>query len=326
MKKKNFIPIAKDVIEAEIKSLKKLKLNINQSFNKVVEAIINCKSGKVVISGIGKSGIIGQKISSTLASVGIPSFYVDAASCSHGDLGKISSNDVLILISFSGESSELKNIIQYANRNKKITLIGIVSKKSSILYKSSDLKLLIPNVVEAGPGNIVPTSSAVVTLSIGDALAISTMNYRKFGKLDFKKFHPSGSLGTKLKTAEDLMTKKLKIPFINQNLDMNNALKIMRKSNMGIIIVRDQKKNTVGIISDGDIKRINNKNTNFKKIVAKKIMKKNPISVDKNILASKCLAIMTDKKITCLCIHSEKNKNKTIGILHIHSILNSNIQ
>jgi len=189
MKKKNFILIAKDVIEAEIKSLKKLKLSINQSFNKVVEAIINCKNGKVIISGIGKSGIIGQKISSTLASVGIPSFYVDAASCSHGDLGKISSNDVLILISFSGESLELKNIIQYANRNKKITLIGIVSKKNSILYKASDIKLLIPNVVEAGPGNIVPTSSTVITLSIGDALAISTMNYRKFGKFDFKKFH-----------------------------------------------------------------------------------------------------------------------------------------
>ena len=230
------------------------------------------------------------------------------------------------MISFSGESSELKNIIQYASRNKKITLIGIVSKKNSLLYKSSDLKLLIPSVLEAGPGNIVPTSSALVTLSIGDALAIATMNYRKFGKLDFKKFHPSGSLGVKLKTAEDLMTKKLKIPFINLNLDINSALKIMRKSNMGIIIVIDKKKNTVGIISDGDIKRIKSKNTDFKKIFAKNIMKKNPISVDKDTLASKSLAIMTDKKITCLCVHSKKNKMKTIGILHIHSILNSNIQ
>ena len=299
---------------------------MNQSFNDVVDAIINCKNGKVIISGIGKSGIIGQKISSTLASVGIPSFYVDAASCSHGDLGKISSNDVLILISFSGESLELKNIIQYANRNKKITLVGIVSKKNSLLYKSSDLKLLIPNVIEAGPGNIVPTSSAVTTLSIGDALAISTMNYRKFGKLDFKKFHPSGSLGTKLKTAEDLMTKKFKIPFINQNLDMNTGLKIMRKSNMGVIIVRDKKNNTIGIISDGDIKRIKNKSTDFKKIIAKNIMKKNPISIDKDTLASKSLAIMSDKKITCLCVHNKKNKMKTIGILQIHSILNSNIQ
>ncbi len=326
MKKKNFIPIAREVIETEIKSLKKLKLSINQSFNDVVDAIINCKNGKVIISGIGKSGIIGKKISSTLASVGIPSFYVDAASCSHGDLGKISSNDILILISFSGESSELKNIIQYANRNKKITLIGIVSKKNSILYKSSDINLLIPNVIEAGPGNIVPTSSTIVQLSIGDALAISTMNYRKFGKLDFKKFHPSGSLGAKLKTAEDLMSKNKKIPFINQNLDMNNALKIMRKSNLGVLIVRNNSNKTVGIISDGDIKRIKDKNTDFKNLIAKKIMTLNPVSINKDMLAAQALSIMNSKKITCLCIHNKNNKNKTIGILTIHNILNANIQ
>jgi len=325
MTKKNFIPIAKDVIETEIKSLKKLKLSINQSFNKAVEAIINCKHGKVIISGIGKSGIIGKKISSTLASVGISSFYVDAASCSHGDLGKISSNDILILISFSGESSELKNIIQYANRNKKITLIGIVSKKNSILYKSSDIKLLIPSVIEAGPGNIVPTSSTIVQLSIGDALAVSTMNYRKFGKLDFKKFHPSGSLGAKLKTAEDLMIRGKKIPFINQNLDMNNALKIMRKSNVGVLIVRNKNK-TVGIISDGDIKRIKNKNNDFKRLVAKKIMNLNPISIKKDMLAAQALSVMNSKKITCLCVHNKNIKNRTIGILTIHSILNANIQ
>tara|TARA_Y100001970_G_scaffold217913_1_gene267061 strand:+ start:2344 stop:3324 length:981 start_codon:yes stop_codon:yes gene_type:complete len=326
MKKKNFIPIAKEVIEAEIKSLKKLKSSINQSFNKVVEAIINCKNGKVIISGIGKSGIIGQKISSTLASVGIPSFYVDAASCSHGDLGKISSNDVLILISFSGESLELKNIIQYANRNKKITLIGIVSKKNSLLYKSSDLKLLIPNVVEAGPGNIVPTSSALITLSIGDAIAISTMNYRKFGKFDFKKFHPSGSLGAKLKTVEDLMIKANKTPFIKENISLGPALKIMNKFNLGVLVVRNNLKKTSGIISDGDIKRISEKNSNIKSLIAKKIMTKNPISVNKDILATQALSIMNSRKITCLCVHNKKMKNKTIGILTIHNILNVNIR
>ena len=326
MKKKNFIPIAKEVIEAEIKSLKKLKLSINQSFNKVVEAVINCKNGKVIISGIGKSGIVGQKISSTLASVGIPSFYVDAASCSHGDLGKISSNDVLILISFSGESLELKNIIQYANRNKKITLISIVSKKNSLLYKSSDIKLLIPNVVEAGPGNIVPTSSALITLSIGDALAISTMNYRKFGKLDFKKFHPSGSLGAKLKTVEDLMVKGKKIPFIKENILLGNALKTMNKFNLGVLVVKNNLQKTSGIISDGDIKRISEKNTNIKNLITKNIMKKNPISVNKDMLATQALSIMNSKKITCLCVHNKKKKNKTIGILTIHSILNANIR
>jgi len=325
MKKKNFIPIAREVIETEIKSLKKLKSNINQSFNKAVETIINCKNGKIIISGVGKSGIIGKKISSTLASVGIPSFFVDAAACSHGDLGQISSNDILILISFSGESAELKNIIQHVKRNKKIILIGIVSKKNSILYKSSDIKLLIPNVSEAGPGNIVPTCSTIVQLSIGDALAISTMNFRKFGKLDFKKFHPSGSLGAKLKTAEDLMIKDKKIPFINENILLGNALKTMNKFNLGVLVVRNKFKKTSGIISDGDIKRISEKNTNIKNLVAKNIMKKKPLSINKNMLITEALSIMNSKKVTCLCVHNKKIKNKTIGILTIHKIINANI-
>ena len=142
MSKKKFNNIAKQVIEREIQSLKLLKKNINNSFDEAVKAILNCKNGRVIISGVGKSGIIGRKIASTLSSVGTPSFFVDASSCSHGDLGQITSNDILILISFSGETTELKNIIQYANRNKKITLIGIVSKKNSLLYKNSDIKIL----------------------------------------------------------------------------------------------------------------------------------------------------------------------------------------
>ena len=166
MKNVNYNKIAKKVIETEINSLKKLKLNLNKSFEKAVKTILNCKNGKIVISGVGKSGIIGKKISSTLSSVGTPSFFVDASSCSHGDLGQIGFNDVLILISYSGETSELKNIIQYAKRNK-ISLIGIVSKKKSLLYKSSDVKILIPEVKEADPNNIVPTSSTITQLSIG---------------------------------------------------------------------------------------------------------------------------------------------------------------
>ena len=180
MKKNKFKKVAQDVILAEIKSLKKLKTSIDNNFHRVIETITNCKKGKVILSGVGKSGIIAKKISSTLSSVGTPSFFVDASSCSHGDLGQISSNDVLILISNSGESSELKNIIQYANRNKNIILIGIVSKRNSLLYKNSDLKFLLPEVKEAGPGNIVPTSSTIMQLAIGDAIAISTMKKKKF--------------------------------------------------------------------------------------------------------------------------------------------------
>ena len=325
MAKINFTKVAKEVIETEIQSLKKLKKNIKSSFNKAVQAILNCKKGKVIISGVGKSGIIAKKIASTLSSVGTPSFFVDASSCSHGDLGQISSNDVLILISLSGETDELKNIIQYANRNKKITLIAIVSKKKSLLYKASDIKLLLPEVKEAGPSSIVPTSSTIVQLSIGDALAVATMKYKKFGKLDFKKFHPSGSLSIKLKTVEDLMITGKKIPIINENLKMKKALNIITNKKLGVLIVKNSKGSTTGIITDGQIRRASQKNKDLQDLTVSKVMTLNPVSVNGDMLAAKALSLMNFKKITSLCVHSKKNKKKTIGIIHIHNILEKNI-
>ena len=325
MSKINFTKIAKEVIETEIQSLKKLKKNIKSSFNKAVQAILNCKKGKVIISGVGKSGIIAKKIASTLSSVGTPSFFVDASACSHGDLGQISSNDVLILISLSGETDELKNIIQYANRNKKITLIAIVSKKNSLLYKASDIKLLLPEVKEAGPSSIVPTSSTIVQLSIGDALAVATMKYKKFGKLDFKKFHPSGSLSIKLKTVEDLMITGKKIPIINENLKMKKALNIITNKKLGVLIVKNSKGSTTGIITDGQIRRASQKNKDLQGLTVKKVMTLNPVSVNADMLAAKALSLMNFKKITSLCVHSKKNQKKTIGIIHIHNILEANI-
>ena len=325
MTKINFTKVAKEVIETEIQSLKKLKKNIKSSFNKAVQAILNCKKGKVIISGVGKSGIIAKKIASTLSSVGTPSFFVDASACSHGDLGQISSNDVLILISLSGETDELKNIIQYANRNKKITLVAIVSKKNSLLYKASDIKLLLPEVKEAGPSSIVPTSSTIVQLSIGDALAVATMKYKKFGKLDFKKLHPSGSLGIRLKTVEDLMITGKKIPIINENLKMKKALNIITNKKLGVLIVKNSKGSTTGIITDGQIRRASQKNKDLQDLTVSKIMTLNPVSVNADMLAAKALSLMNFKKITSLCVHSKKNKKKTIGIIHIHNILEANI-
>ena len=298
MQKNKLKKIAKEVISSEIKSLQKLRSSIDRNFNKVVEAITSCKKGKIILSGVGKSGIIAKKISSTLSSVGAPSFFVDASSCSHGDLGQICSNDVLILISNSGESAELKNIIQHANRNKDIILVGIVSKKNSLLYKNSDIKILLPEVKEAGPGNIVPTSSTVMQLAIGDAIAISTMKQKNFGEKEFKKFHPSGSIGAKLKTVEDLMLKGKKIPLINENTKMRVALKIITKKKLGVLIVENNSKKTNGIITDGQIRRVSEKKGNLDNLKVKDVMTKNPISVDKEVLAAKALSLMNSKRIT----------------------------
>ena len=321
MNNKKFISIAKEVIKLEVKALQVLMKNINASFGEAVMQIAKCQS-KVILCGVGKSGIIASKIAATLSSVGTPSFFLSAGNSSHGDLGSISKKDILVLISNSGQTEELKNIIHYANRNK-IILIGIVSKKDSILYKASDIKLLIPPTKEAGV--IVPTSSTTMQLALGDAIAISVMKYKKFDKLDFKKLHPSGSLGAQLKTVEDIMITGNRIPFINEKLSMKKGLYILSEKQLGILIVRNSKKKTIGIITDGQIRRYNEKNSNLHIKKAYEIMTKNPVSVDKNILAAKALSIMNNKKITSLCVHEQKNKTKTIGVIHVHNILQSNI-
>jgi len=212
--KKEINQIGKEVIDLQIKSLRKLRNSINQSFESAVKSILKCKS-KVIICGVGKSGIIASKISATLSSVGTPSFAVSASDCSHGDLGRITNKDILILISYSGNTLELKNIIKYAKFNK-ILLIGIVSDKNSILYKSSNIKLLIPQVVESGDG-IVPTSSTTAQLAIGDAIAMSLLSLNNINTKDFAELHPGGQLGKSLTmTLGDLINNTQK-PTVNHN-------------------------------------------------------------------------------------------------------------
>ena len=321
MTKKKFIPIAKEVINLEIKALQSLKKNLNNSFNQAVIEIIKCQS-KVILCGVGKSGLIASKIAATLASVGTPSFSISASEASHGDLGMISRKDILILISNSGETTELRNIIQYAKRNK-ILLIGIVSRKESVLYKSSDIKLVIPKVIEAG--GIVPTASTTAQISLGDALAIATMKQKKFSKIDFKKLHPAGSIGAQLRTVEDIMITGKKIPFVSENLKMNKSLKILTDKKLGILIVRNKTNRTTGIITDGQIRRFSQKNYDFLSLPARQIMTKKPITINKNELAAKALSLMNRKKITSLLVNNEKKPEITIGVIHIHTILQTNI-
>ena len=321
MKRRKFSNIAKNVIDLEIKALQSLKKNINKSFTEAVYEIANCQS-KVILCGVGKSGLIASKIAATLASVGTPSFSLLASEASHGDLGMISKKDILILISNSGETTELKNIIQYAKRNK-ILLIGIVSKKESTLYKSSDIKLLIPKVNEAG--GIVPTASTTAQLALGDSLAIAAMKLKKFDRIDFRKLHPAGSLGAQLKTVEDIMITGNKIPYVNENIKMSTALKVLSDKKLGILVVLDNKNKTTGIITDGQIRRFTEKKINFDLLPVKKIMTKKPVSIDKNELAAKALTIMNNKKITSLIVINKKTPKKTIGVVHIHTILQTNI-
>ena len=320
--KKNSKQVARQVIDYEIAALKLLKNSLNKEFNNAVDAIVNCQS-KIILCGVGKSGLIASKISATLSSVGSPSFSLSANDCLHGDLGSITKKDVLILISNSGKSEEIIPIIKFANRNK-VKLIGIVSDRNSTLYKGSDIKILLPKVKEAGL-EIVPTSSTSMQLAIGDCLAIAALKIKQFSKLDFSKFHPGGNLGKKLKTVEEIMSTGSQIPFVNENKNMKFALKIITKKKLGVIIAKNHKNFTTGIITDGNVRKLRQNNKDFQDIKIKKVMQKKPISIDHHTLAVKALQIMNEKKITCLCVHKNKKPNKTIGLLHIHHVLSANI-
>ena len=323
MNKNSLKNIATEVINLEIDALKILKKSINKSFDKAVNTIVNCQS-KIILCGVGKSGLIAAKIASTLSSVGSPAFSLSANDCLHGDLGSITKKDVLILISNSGKSEEIIPIIKFANRNK-IKLIGIVSKKNSFLYKGSDIRILLPEVKESGLG-VVPTSSTSIQLAIGDALAVAALKKKQFSKYDFSRLHPGGNLGKQLKTVGDIMATGIKVPFINENKSMREAIKTISKKKLGAVIVRNSNKITTGIITDGNIRKLKQKNINFQETLAKNVMTKNPITVTSDTLAIKALRIMNENKITSLCVINGKNSKKTRGLIHIHHILETNIE
>ena len=325
MKKKNYKKHAQSTINLQILALQKLKKSIGNAFNQAVKLIGECTS-KTILVGVGKSGHVASQIAASLSSVGAPSFALSASDCSHGDLGSISKKDILILISNSGETAELKPITSYANRNK-ISLIGITAKKNSFLYKAADIKLLIPEVKESGPGSIVPSSSIIAQASLGSSLVISVMKYKKHGIMLFKKWHPAGSISKKLLTVKDLMiTGKNKIPFVNENLKMQDALKILKQKNLGVVIARNSKKNSTGLLSDGDIKRIIQKNQNIKNLKVKKVMTLNPKTINQDMLVTKALYLMQKNKIMTLCVNNKKSPKKTIGLIRVLNILEANIQ
>ena len=324
MKQNKYNKSAKTTIDLQISALKKLKKSIGNSFNKAVKAIGDCQS-KCILIGVGKSGHLANLIASSLNSIGASSFALQsAADAVHGDLGAISTSikkDILILISNSGSSSELKPIISFSKKHN-ITLIGITSKKNSVLYKAATIKILIPEVKEAGEGAIVPSSSLIAQAAIGSSLVIAVMQYKKHGIKMFRKLHPGGTLSKKLLSSGDLM---VKVPFVSENYKMKKALKILSQKKLGLLVVRNKKKLTSGLIVDGDVKRASQKYKNLHDLKVKNIMTKKPLSVDRDMLVVKCLNLMNSKRITSLLVHKNNKKNKTIGVLHIHKVL-ENIQ
>ena len=307
---------ALEVIDLQIRALKKLKNSINKDFYSAIKVIAKCKS-KVIVCGVGKSGIIASKISATLSSVGTPSFAISASDCSHGDLGKITNQDIVILISYSGNTEELKNIIKYVKLNK-ITLIGIVSNKNSTLYRSSYIKLLLPEVQESGYG-IVPTSSTTVQLSFGDALAIALMKKKKFGKLDFKKYHPAGNLGNKLRTASDVMLINNKIPFVDENEIMKNALITLNKKKLGFLVLLNKMGYTSGVFTDGDLRRIFEADSFNSRLPISDVMNKTPKSITKEDLAVTALEKMEKFAISNLAVVDENNN--ILGVVTLHDLV-----
>ena len=325
MNKRNYIKLANKTAAIQINELKKIKKVFNNSFIKAVDLILNCK-GKIIFAGIGKSGLIARKISATFSSVGIPSFFCDPAQALHGDMGQIEKKDLLFIISYSGNTSELNNMLKYANRYR-IKIIGLASKPDSILLKASDIKLILPRVKEADITGMVPTSSTSITLLLGDCLATTTMQIKKFSKEKFKIFHPGGNIGNSLLLAKDIMITGSKMPIINSKNTFNKAIKIINDKKLGIVVVT-KNKFIIGLVTDGDLRReLNKKN---KRENLEKLMTKSPYIINENMLASKALAIMNEKKITSLLVTSDKSmrKNKKIlkGIIDIHSLLKNGIK
>ena len=325
MNKRNYISLANKAANIQINELKKIRKIFNNSFIEAVDLILNCK-GKVIFAGIGKSGLIARKISATFSSVGIPSFFCDPAQALHGDMGQIEKKDILIIFSYSGNTSELTNMLKYANRYR-IKIIGVASKPDSTLLKASDIKLLLPKVKEADVTGMVPTTSTTITLLLGDCLATTVMHQRNFSKEKFKIFHPGGNIGSSLLLAKDIMVTGKKMPFINHKKKLKDALKIMNEKKLGIIVVL--KNNFIeGLVTDGDLRREVKNYTKDKNL--NQLMSEKPLVVNENMPASKALGIMSENKITSLLVVSDKDykkkKKKLKGIIHIHILLQNGIK
>lgn len=321
MKKKNLKTVAREAAKKQIHELRKINSIFNNSFLKAVDLIYNCK-GKIICSGIGKSAIAAERTSKLFSSIGIPSFSISAQDFSHGDSGAINTRqDILLVFSYSGDSVELTNLINFSSRYR-VPLIGVASKEKSLLLKSSNVKILLPHVNESDKIGIVPTASFSLTILAMDCLSICLMQKSNFSAAKFKKFHGSGEIGKKLITCKEIMYTGNKLPIVNMKKTIEETVKVITKKSLGIAVIVNKKKQVMGIFSDGDYRRKAGKFSKNDEII--KACTSEPIYVSENALVSKALSIMNEKKITSLLCSNEKEykkgktKFKLKGLIHMH--------
>ncbi len=311
-----FLRTARQVVTDEARALDVLAEGLDEQFAEAVQLILQA-TGRIIISGIGKSGHIGHKIAATLASTGTPAYFVHPAEASHGDLGMVSKGDVVLAISNSGEAPELANLLAFTRRFG-IPLIGLSSKPESTLMKQADVHLLIPSLGEACGFGMVPSISTTLTLAMGDALAIALMKYRDFQPEDFRAFHPGGKLGARLSTVRDLMHTGSALPLVAARTPMSEALIEISQKGFGVAGVTDAQGQLTGIITDGDLRRhmdgLLDKTT-------EQVMTENPTTIQSGALAEEAVAIMNDRKITSLFVVDSDASGQAQGLLHIHDCL-----
>ena len=314
----DFLATARRVITQEASALTMLSGSLGETFGQAVALVLAAK-GRVIVCGMGKSGHIARKIASTLASTGTPAQFVHPAEASHGDLGMVTEGDVALVLSNSGETPELADIIAHTRRFN-IPLIGVASRPGSSLIRQCDVAILLPDAPEACGTGIVPTTSTTMTLALGDALAIALMEHREFTPEHFRMFHPGGKLGAKLMKVRDLMHTNL--PLTRDTSPMSEALLSISRSGFGVTGVTDASGALTGIVTDGDLRR---HMEGLLALTAGAVMTRNPQTVAPDALAEKALAIMNDRKITCLFVVDAAVSKSAIGILHIHDLLRAGV-
>lgn len=307
--------IAKRVFDIEIESLQSVAGLIDDSFTNAVDAILKTK-GKVIVIGIGKSGIVGKKIAATLSSTGTPSFFVHPGEAFHGDLGIVSSDDLVILISYSGETDEVLRVIPFLKWNKNL-IISITGNANSTIAKNSDIHLNVAIVREACPLALAPTSSTTTTLVMGDALAIALMETRDFKQDDFARFHPGGSLGRKLLIKVKDLMRTDKLPFINADAHFTELLLRMSEGKLGMVIVGDAN-NVKGVVTDGDLRRALLRNPDMSQLKITEMMSSNPVIVDSEQFVGEAEHLMIERKITNVLVGSSAER-RVDGVYQIYN-------